>query len=104
MRLFHRTTEAAADAILGGGFIDRSGSYMMSADVSGVWLSDAPLDRNEGTKGDALLVVEFSGLDEEISAFEVIEDGKPYREWIVPAVIVNAGSFVRRATEEEDAF
>jgi hypothetical protein len=37
----------------------------------------------------------------DVSRFEWIEGGKPYREWLIPASIVNTGT-VRRVTEEEE--
>ena len=55
--MFHRTTAAAAEAILTGGFRDGSGPYTTAERWSGVWLSDVPLDGNEGAKGDVLLEV-----------------------------------------------
>jgi hypothetical protein len=66
MRLYHRTTRAAADAILARGFVDHEGHYGLTDDAGqpvvlrGVWLSDVPLDANEGTRGDTLLLVKLS--------------------------------------------
>ena len=87
--LFHTTNTEAAAAILGSGFRDREGSYGTALHVKGVWLSDQPLDANEGAQGDAILEVHFdiplSGLDE----WEWIEEGKTFREWCIPAAVVN---------------
>jgi hypothetical protein len=49
---FHRTNRLAADSILANGFRDSSGDYMMTDTRAGVWLSDVPLDANEGAFGD----------------------------------------------------
>jgi hypothetical protein len=50
MMLFHRTD--AAEEILQDGFKDGSGMYLFDVDrpLSGVWLSDVPLDVNEGAR------------------------------------------------------
>ena len=54
---------------------------------SGVWLSDRPLDANEGAHGDVLLAVEIPVDD--VLFYEWVEEGKPYREFLVPAELVN---------------
>jgi hypothetical protein len=46
------------------------------------------LDQNEGADGDTLLTLEIP--DEVLADFEWLEDGKPYREFLVPAALVNA--------------
>lgn len=81
MRLYHRTPQP--EAILRDGFRDRRGSL----DLTGVWLSDVPLDINEGAKGSTVLSIEIP--DEALVDLEVGEKGKPYREWCVPAEVVN---------------
>ena len=47
--LYHRTSKQAARAILTRGLRDAGGYYMIARYTSGVWLSDRPLDSNEGT-------------------------------------------------------
>jgi hypothetical protein len=80
----YHTTDAA-EAILSDGFRDATGSYMfIGAELTGVWLSDTPLDGNEGAKGDQVLRVEFP--DEfDLDVFEVVEEGggMGYREWLL---------------------
>jgi hypothetical protein len=44
---FHVTTAEAAETILREGFQDGSGTYMTSIVLTGVWLSDSPLDCND---------------------------------------------------------
>lgn len=93
MRLYHSTTETNASCIMHEGFRDCTGYYMTEEPHTGVWLSDMPLDENEGAASGALLSVE---LDETVvTPFEWVEEGKPYREFLVPAKIVN-GSPVSR--------
>lgn len=67
MQLYHRTSKAAADAILAGGFRDQTGYYGFFDEatgdpvpLTGVWLADCALDSNEEAAGnDVLLVVEL---------------------------------------------
>jgi hypothetical protein len=51
--LFHVTTADTASAILREGFREEGGSYMTDREFSGVWLSDRPLDANDGARGDS---------------------------------------------------
>jgi len=87
MRLYHRTSRGVADAIVQGGFRDGSGYYGTDLLWTGVWLSDRPLDGNEGAFGDTLLAVEMD--EAAVAEFEWVEDEKPYREFLVPASLVN---------------
>ena len=61
--LYHRTQ--AAEQILSGGFRDGEGTYLTEQVWRGVWLSDQPLDANEGAYGDTVLCVD---IPEEIVA------------------------------------
>ena len=87
MILYHRTTAVSAEQILRDGFRDSIGTYMTTRVHSGVWLSNVPLDINEGAEGDTLLQLELP--EELIADYEWVEDGKPYREWLVPAQWIN---------------
>jgi hypothetical protein len=48
-----------------------------------VWFSDVPLDENEGADDDTLLLLKIPKSI--IAEYEWIEEGKPYREFLVPA-------------------
>jgi hypothetical protein len=87
-RLFHVTTATAAAAILAEGFRDGSGGYGTIGKFTGVWLSDSPLDVNEGAEGDTVLMVSFSIPLSALADYEWIEEGKGYREWLVPAEVI----------------
>jgi hypothetical protein len=93
MIFYHRTTAIASEAILKEGF--RDGVDYHGWGIVGVWVSNYPLDCNEGAKGDDLLEVDCKLNEAELADYEVIEEGKPYREWIVPAALLNANSTVR---------
>jgi hypothetical protein len=86
-RYFH-TTDAAAE-ILQDGFRDATGSYMLrNHTLTGVFIADTPLDINEGAAGEALLSIELPDTVD-LAAYELVEAMKPYREWCVPAELIN---------------
>lgn len=82
---FHRTSNA--DAILAEGFQDGEGTYMTGTLYRGVWLSDRPLDVGQGAKGRELLLVEIP--EDVLAEYEWVEEEKTYREFLIPAEIVN---------------
>jgi hypothetical protein len=103
--LYHRTAEAAAQQILAGGFRDGQGNYMTTRLHSGVWVSDQPLDENEGACGNALIRIKLAKDESEIAPYEWIEDGKPYREWLMPADLINEfGTVEIQEIDEEPNF
>jgi hypothetical protein len=54
----------------------------------GVWLSDVPLDVNDGADGDVLLCIEIP--EDVITPWEFVnEEPTRYREFLVPANLVN---------------
>ncbi len=61
---------------------------------------DSPMDVNEGAKGDQVLRVEF-GDDVDLGDFEVIREGAPYREWCVPATLINERATVTVMSEDD---
>jgi hypothetical protein len=83
--LYHRTD--SAQAIVDNGFRDAEGTYLTGEWHTGVWVSDIPLDVNEGAQGDQVLAVDVGDAD--LSEWEWIEEGKTYREWLVPADVLN---------------
>jgi hypothetical protein len=95
LKLFHRTYSQDADSILQSGFKDGTGNYMTAHKYSGVWLSKVPLDANEGAFGDTLLEVELELSEEALRQFEWFEEGKGFREFLIPAALINAKAKVR---------
>ena len=92
-RFFHRTDWQAAQKILRGGFKDSTGHYLSSTLHTGVWVSDTPLDENEGARGDTILSL---AIDPKLmEEYEWIEEGKGYREFLVPAKLLNEHARVR---------
>jgi len=89
LRFYHRTS--AAKEILAHGFQDREavyGTIGAGRTFSGVWLSDRPLDAADCIHGDTLLAITIP--EDVVAEYEWIEEGKHYREWLVPAEIVNS--------------
>jgi len=85
MNLYHRTY--AADSILADGFKDAEGRYFTTKLFRGVWFSAEPLDIDDGVDGDVLLSIEIP--ENLFAEYEWVEEGKPYRESLIPAEIVN---------------
>ena len=85
MRCYHRTNRA--DDILENGFRDGKGTYMTSMMLEGVFLSDRPLDENEGAHG--LVVLKLEIPESVLVPYELVEEDKPYREFCIPAETVN---------------
>lgn len=86
--LYHSTTPEAAESILKEGYRDRTGTYGAGQFFTGVWFADRPLSPNEGTKGMTVLSITIDqGL---VAEYEWIEEGKPYREFLIPASLANS--------------
>lgn len=75
MRLYHRTTWENARQILRTGFVDGTGNYLTERQFSGVWLSNVPLDINEGASGDTLLAIDVRLTKAQLDEFEWVEEG-----------------------------
>jgi hypothetical protein len=86
MRVFHRIPYS--QSILENGFRDGEGLYMTTIMHKGVWVSDRPLDIGQGAKGRDLLCLDIP--DDVLEPYEWIEEGKTYREFLLPAEIVNS--------------
>lgn len=86
MRVFHRTP--FGKQIISEGFRDHEGTYMTGTMHTGVWLSDIPLSVMEGAKGNDLLTLEIS--DEVLAEYEWVQEQSTYREFLIPAEVVNA--------------
>jgi hypothetical protein len=115
MRLFHRTSAEATTAILRDGFKDRAdptgtnlGFYDQIPEIKAVWFADVSLDGDDGRQllleipdevaqkvdktvrtglwGRSSLVTRSNAQD---GPPEVVEEGKAYQEFIIPAEIAN---------------
>jgi hypothetical protein len=72
--------------------------------LTGVRVADTPLDGNEGARGHEVLRVEFP--DEiDLDNFEIVGEGggMGYREWYIPAGLIDTHARVRWLSEDEVA-
>ena len=84
IKLYHRTDHS--ESIIADRFRDGEGSYGFAHPTrAGVWVSDVPLDVNEGAEGDDVLMAEIP--EQEVAELEVIGEA-PYREFWVPAEVL----------------
>lgn len=95
MRLYHPTRHA--EAILRDGFGERTGAYLTESDQSGVWVFDAwPRPRAGDEDPDVILEIEIP--EAVVLPFEW-HVGLPYREFLMPAALLNLYGPPRIATE-----
>jgi hypothetical protein len=100
MIVYHSTTQSAASEILRSGFKESGSAYLTDRQRRGVWVSDVPLDLHEGLgSNDAVLQIV---LDIPLAEYEWIEEGKPYREWLIPAAILNEYGTIRAVNPDDD--
>jgi hypothetical protein len=85
MRVYHRTDHA--DAIVRESFRNATNTYMTASEFSGVWVADRPLDPNEGAWGRFVIALDVP--ESELEPYEWVEEGRFYREFLVPAELLN---------------
>lgn len=83
---YHRTDADSARAIIDSGFKNSSGYFMSNRIWTGVWLSSISVD---SAAGDAVLKVKLEIDERELPRWEWAAEGQSYREWLLPAPIVN---------------
>jgi hypothetical protein len=93
MRLYHVTDRESAERIVRAGFVDSEVIHDDRELQIGVWLADRCL-AGENDVGPRLGPVPDTSLSIEVppeaaEPYERREDGKPYREFCVPARILN---------------
>ena len=94
MRLYHRTTRAAAQAIMMEGFRNAWGYYLTDQLYYGVWLADSPVAAAEVGACDMLLTVELDVPDADLAAEEWVGLTKLGRTYLVLADVINQHSTV----------
>ena len=85
MKLYHPTKHASE--ILHDGFGEATGTYLTETDYSGVWLFDRPLDEHIGDD-DPDVMLELEIPESVVAPFEWVI-GLPYRQFLMPAGLVN---------------
>jgi hypothetical protein len=96
MIYYHTTANACLIAC--DGFRDATRAFG-GVELTGVFLGDSPMDVNEGAKGVDVLQIKFPDLID-VDAYELVEEGKPYREWCVPAALINDHAEVTLLTDD----
>ena len=94
MRLYHRTTRCAARAILAEGFRNAWGYYLTDRLWYGVWLSESATGADQGPGGDTLLVVDLDLPDSDLAGYRW-DFGRGYRDFLLPADLINARAAIR---------
>ena len=84
---YHRTNADNARGIIDSGFKNSSGYFMNNRIWTGVWLSSIPVESE--ASADALLMVKLEIDGRELSRWEWSGEGRSYREWLLPANIIN---------------
>lgn len=102
MLLYHKTTIGRARDILTNGFEDekwrfeeRDARIEKRLKVLGVWLTDRPLEEDEGPRGDALIEVDLDLDQEVLDVYELEGMLEGARLWVAPAQLVNAHASAR---------
>jgi hypothetical protein len=86
---YHRTNAHNAHAIIESGVRNSTGHFLNNRTWTGAWLSSIPIYSEHGAEGDALLMVKLEIDDQELARWEWAAEGRSYREWLIPANIIN---------------
>jgi hypothetical protein len=98
LKVYHLTTREAAEGIVRHGFRDGLGAFLTSRRHSGVWVSDRPLVGLSCIDDVACFEIESPAAG--LAPCEWLEEGKPYREFLVPAAVLNRSHY-RLLTDDE---
>lgn len=100
--LYHATSPEASALIKEHGFRDGEGGYGMVGEwFTGVFLSDLPLGSDEGTYGSTTFRVALDLPESAVAEYEWIQEESPYREWCIPAAIINEHGRVELLSDDE---
>ena len=83
---YYRTSRLTAKEIIRNGFEDRSGTEETGSNIRGTWFTDSPSAVSSGF-GDALIAVD---LLVEVAESYFNSDDQDYREYIIPAEVLNS--------------
>jgi len=89
MKVYHITSTENAPSIAAEGFRDGTGTYLTSRAHTGVWVSDRPLVIESNVDVDDCACFEIEAPEDALARREWIEEGKRYREFLVPAAVLN---------------
>lgn len=92
---YHITTQASAVAILERGFDDGEGQYLTDSRHKGVFVTDDPEKCYQGDFGQPVVLQVTLRLDgNSLARYEFVEKDKGYREWCIPASVINKHAIV----------
>jgi hypothetical protein len=100
MKVYHITQAENAVEIVADGFHDDAGTYLSRSVHKGVWVSDQLLVLLSGIDLDDLACFEIKVIEEWLIRHESIQEGKGYREFLVPAIELN--NFPRRRLTDKE--
>lgn len=105
MKLYRRVQPGEAEHVMAKGFEDHTGQYMTDRAWTGVWVSDRPLGCMDGAPLTAtvLLEIDLRASESHVADYEWVEVGKVYREWLIPAELLNSYACIRVVSDEEEA-
>ncbi len=101
MLLYHRTLVSLAREIVKDGFADEKWGFGDDQETGqaitalGVWLTDRPVDPEDGPDGAAVLEVELDLPERDLERFEVMGVLDEARLFVVPSAVVNPRCRVR---------
>jgi hypothetical protein len=84
--LYHRTSTEIARTIIAEGFRDSAEFFENTRTWTGVWFSSSPHTADDG---EVALRVRLDIEEQELASWEWTGEGRDYREWLIPANIVN---------------
>jgi hypothetical protein len=91
VKLYTRVATAAVDAILEAGFSDRDvhlANWPGRWPPRGVLVGEQPPPEREGAEPSVIVALTLPE-DARIRDFEIHEQSNPWREWVIPASLVN---------------
>jgi hypothetical protein len=100
MQVYHSTTREFAECISEEGFPDVTAGPLTRAPGSGVWVTERPIMSGDGLgRIDAWFEI---SIDEPLlEPFEWAEKGSAFRQWVVPADMLNEHGLVRHLDETD---
>ena len=103
LNFYHRTSADNARAILEHGFQDSAGYLWGIRAWRGVWLSGGRLSCGEGVGSDTLLKVTLDIPEHELARWEWTGEKGCFREWLIPAALINPRMTAEVVTEPENS-
>ena len=96
---YHRTTAENARSIMENGFMNSAGYFLGNRTWTGVRLSARPLAADDCTDGDVTLMIKLDMAEHQLARWEWTKEGRTYREWVIPAPLVNSCMTVEMVDE-----